>query len=149
LDTPDPNAPIADDEVLWRRVSKDKMCLPNQDGVLPTAFDPSKYDDTGISVFRGRWHTPRQIGCVLRTKGKTPSWVVGMTARQYRELGLHPIPDPQPGMDGHALIPEINLANGFSDENEIRKQELAKLASARIGPRFKGPEQTDSEWDVD
>jgi hypothetical protein len=114
--------------------------------VQPDAFAPrmpskKKPDDTGdsdgLSVYRAAFHSPEAIARELRTGGSRPAWVAELKASDIIALGItlqpdpldaeeHPKGIPQPG---HALIPEINVAQAESTRVLELKRKLAGLAN--------------------
>lgn len=143
----DPNSDIGDDEVLWRRVAKDAMAAGNR-AVLDNAFRPTTRDTTGISVYRRIFHCREQVACELRLSGATECWVVGLSARMLRELGLNPTPAPSQKARGHSVIGGIRSANADSDDVTQAKSDLARMVGGRVGSSYRGPKQPDGgTWD--
>ncbi len=127
---------IADDELLYRRVSKrSKWYNPDTDALHPQAFAPHKTsDETGISVYRAKYKSAEEAS--RRTPGEW-YYVVVLCAGDVRREGLAIVPRPQPDDPGHAELPELNAGNYKSDVMGVRQRILAKL---RI--RVEGPFQT-------
>jgi hypothetical protein len=88
---------------------------------MHTAFDPSKNDSDGLSVYRERYHSASEVAA-MRTKGTSPTWVVRLRASSILQLGLALQPDPRPTEDGlpnrpgHALISSMRSENRSTDE---------------------------------
>lgn len=116
--------------------------------VLADAFapkEPSKKSSTsadfdGLSVYRGAFHTPEEVGKKFRTLGSTPAWVATLRADDIFQLGLTIVPDPQNGDHlivaqlGHSLIPELNATAAKTNFVLEAKQKLAALVTEINGP---------------
>lgn len=113
---------------------------------LPDAFDPRTTDDTGLSVYRHRFHSAAEAAS-FRTLGKSRAWIAYIPVEGIFSLGLTVVPDPLgatgllPPQRGHALIPELTSALRQSDRQrlEVLKRALLAIVLAIEGP-FSPPE---------
>lgn len=111
---------------------------------LPDKKRESKGDIDGLSLFRELFHTPEEVGRVLRTQGTTPAWVARLRASDIFSLGLSLVPNPLDeskhpngvAQPGHVLIPEISVATASSSEVIELQQRLAALVTSEnlLGP---------------
>lgn len=160
LEELDPHSPISPEEIIYRRVPKQRGMSVDLKTVQPDAFAPrmpnkKKPNDIGdldgLSVYRAAFHTPEVIARVLRTSGSEPAWVAEFKAGDLIALGItlkpdplqadkHPSGIPQPG---HALIPEIHSGGAQSTRVLELKRELAALANkAKIHGPYDPPDPT-------
>lgn len=134
--------PIADDELLYRRVSEASGWYDPSTGILsPQAFAPHKTEDTtGLSVFRSKYKTPEQAS--IGRPGKS-YFVAVLRAGDLKvaRIAFEPRPHVPSGYDpAHAELPELNSQNRKMDETLMRQQKLVELCI-----EFKGPFETPPE----
>jgi hypothetical protein len=117
--------PIQSVERVLRLIPKDwyKPGKPVPFGRV--AFEPNRYDDDGISLYRERWVTPAQLDAsrpkhgtyyVIRLKVQD-IYGVGLTLR--RNVGDLP---------GHVVIPELRLSS-YKENKEILNPLIVQLAT--------------------
>ena len=120
----------ADEYVLRRIVNRDDYInLALKVPVSRLAFEPTRNDTTGISLFRSLFASPKEVA----DAGPNPAgyWVAELPVVTISNLKLTVNPSPRPtGPGGHCLIPEIR-----TDTKKVTKEyqrRLAELASARL-----------------
>src|SRR5271166_1419197 len=99
--------PIADDELLFRRIPVSMGWYdPAVDAQpSPLAFRPRDDDATGISVLRGApYNTPEVAG---RGPSKKGYFVAVLRAGDLRKSGVLVAPAPMEGISGHAEITSL------------------------------------------
>lgn len=127
--------PIADDELIYRRVpvSTGWYDSTSQD-LMPEAFGPRKDDISGISVSRAKYKTVEQAA--QGRPGKS-YYVAVLLAGDIRRAGMtiEPRPEVPGGIDpSHAEIIDLNAANRKEAITEDRQARLAKLCLEVKGP---------------
>jgi hypothetical protein len=90
------NDPIADDELLYRRIPVSKGWY-DAAGLSPEAFDPRADEESGISVYRAKYLTVEQAA---QGKSKQGYWVAIFRAGDLRHHGFQVLPRPQPDDPG-------------------------------------------------
>ncbi len=122
--------PIADDEILYRRVPKAFYSQTN--GVLLEAFLPTSADTDGLSLSRGCVE-PAAVAATGRI-GKE-FYVVSIRANDFPAgLAIHP------DSNEHAVVKELTYAARQSDVASTRSQvrqwaeEIRQRASTPMGP---------------
>jgi hypothetical protein len=128
--------PIADDELLFRRVPLSTRWFDPITRILrPEAFRPSKERDvTGISVSRQRYKVAE-----LAARGRPGNfyYVAVLRAGDIRQLGITVEPRPLLNDPGHAELPQLNAANYKDSETLERERQLVTICL-----RVEGPFQT-------
>jgi hypothetical protein len=107
MSTPEGVEPVADDEVLYRRVpvSKGWWVAGASPPLSPEAFDPRPDEHEGISLYRAKY-----VGLEKVAQGKSKSgyYVAKLRAGDLRAQGItiHPddVNDP-----GHVAVPNLNF----------------------------------------
>jgi len=114
---------IGDDEILFRRIP---VSTDWYDGkVSPNAFNPTKSDIDGISVYRKTFlSAPDLAGKGRNVKGY---YVVALRAIDLKQSVIRVIPNPLPDDPDHALIPDLTYSNKDSDRSKMLKIRLAEL----------------------
>lgn len=117
--------PIADEEVLYRRVPVSTGWYDSESGSLkPQAFEPHKRNDiTGLSISRKKY---KSIEEAARGRPGKSYYVAVLRAADLRknEITIVPRPDVPGGYDpGHAEIPNLNAGN----RKEARTIELQRI----------------------
>jgi hypothetical protein len=125
--------PVAAGERVLRIVLVSYVDLGLPQPISPQAFRPSSKDTDGLSVFRERFISPRDLA--LNSPKQGDCFIVRLSVADISNLKLTVIPDPQQGsLPGHSLIPELKTgATGKKKEEERElRVELARLAGADI-----------------
>lgn len=102
---------------------------------MPDAFDPSKHDDTGLSVYRLRFHSPEEVAN-FRTMSTKATWIAFLPVSCLGPLGLSVQPNGKPDQPGHALIPELTYLIRKTPQAETWKRQLAAAVTEVKGPLF-------------
>lgn len=128
----DGSEPIADEELLYRRVPASTGWYSPESGLKPEAFAPHKiHDATGLSLSRGKYKSAEDAA--LGQPGKS-YYVVVLHAADLRGQGIAVEPQPLPGDPGHAELPGLNSDNRKQDLTLERQRILATLALRVEGP---------------
>jgi hypothetical protein len=128
--------PIADDELLYRRVPASMDWYdPTTKLLEPEGFGPNKKRDvSGLSVSRGKYKTIEEAG---RGQPGKLYYVAVLLAAEVRSAGMsiEPRPDLPDGYDAsHAELPDLNAANYKESITLERQRVLAKLCRSVEGP---------------
>lgn len=125
--------PIADDELLYRRVPESAGWYdPAIKELNFKAFDPHKErDKTGISVSRGRFASIEQAA---RGQLGKSYFVAVLNAGALRRAGISIEPRPTSADQGHAELPELNSDNRKTTETLERQHVLVGLCISVEGP---------------
>src|SRR5262245_50713203 len=126
----DGTEPIADEELLYRRIPVSKEWY-TKDGLSPEAFHPREDETTGISVFRERYTS---IERAARGKGKRGYFVAVLRAGDLRRFGIQVVPRPGPEEPGHAELPDLTCHNRRTPDVDEKKLRLAELSLRVEGP---------------
>jgi hypothetical protein len=126
----DGTEPIADDELLYRRIPVSKGWYDNA-GVSPEAFDPRKEELTGISVYREKYKSLEEAATGKSKKGY---YVAVLRAIDLRSHGIQAVPRPHPDDPGHAELPDLRSDNRDSPDAQERKLRLSQLCVRVEGP---------------
>ena len=127
----DGTEPVADDELLYRRIPVSKGWWCTESGLSPEAFDPLKDESTGISVYRGKYKSVEETAKGLSKKGY---FVAVFRTGDLRKHGIEVLPRPESNDPGHAELPELTCCNRLDPETQERKLKLAKLWLEVKGP---------------
>jgi len=131
MPTADEADPIADDEILYRRVPVSKEWV-DEHGVSAEAFAPRKDDVTGLSVYRARF---LRLEDAARGASKRGYYVIELRAGDLKREGIRLVPAPVDDTPGHAEIPSLKYENPESDASlEIRQLLADKLVVKIHGP---------------
>jgi hypothetical protein len=131
--------PIADDELLYRRIPVSTGWFdPTIDTKpSPLAFRPRDDDDTGLSVVRGEPYN--SIEAAAGGPSKKGYYVAILRAGDLRKNGILVEPKPIPGLQGHAEIVSLTVVNRDSDEARGMMVMLAHEICIRVdGPFLAG-----------
>src|SRR5262249_15131074 len=120
----DGTEPVADEEIIYRRVPVSKTDWYCRGDLSPEAFDPLKDEHTGISVSRAK-HT--SIEQAAQGRSKSGYYVAVYRVADLRAHGIDVVPRPLPGNPGHAELPDINSGNRLEDATLEKKNWLAEL----------------------
>lgn len=126
----DGTEPIADDELLYRRIPVSKEWY-SKEGLSPEAFHPREDETTGISIYRAKY---KSIEEAAKGKGKRGYYVAVLRAGDLRQSGIEIVPRPQPGDTGHAELPGLTSHNRRTPEADETKLRLAALSLRVEGP---------------
>jgi hypothetical protein len=126
----DGTEPVADDELLYRRIPVSKGWY-SEGGLSPEAFDPLKDENTGISVYRDKY---KSIEEVAQGKSKKGYFVAVFRAGDLREHGIEVAPRPESNDPGHAELPDLTCLNRLEPKTQERKVRLAKSWLRVEGP---------------
>lgn len=106
--------PVADDELLYRRVpASQNWVSPDAKTVDPLAFRPRESDSTGLSLGRAVYETPQQAAA-RGSKGRQ-FYIAVLSARRMRAAGIQIAPRPLTADRGHAEVPELTFDNRRTD----------------------------------
>ena len=106
----DAEEPIADDELLYRRVHLTEYDPAIDPKVSPQAFRPRRYDETGLSLYRAKHATAEDVAANSRGK---KYYVAVVRAGDLRRHGMQiePAPGTEGGPAGHAEIVNLTYRN--------------------------------------
>jgi hypothetical protein len=109
----DGTEPVADGELLYRRISVASGWYSPGEVLNAAVFAPHKTEDeTGLSVWRAKYKTVEQAA---RGRAGKSYYVAILSAEDLRQLGIEVLPSPQPDDRGHAEMPDLNSANRKTD----------------------------------
>lgn len=130
------NEPIADEELLYRRVSERSGWYSSDTGLKDQAFAPHKENDTtGLSVARAKYQSVEQAA---QPKPGRPYYIAVLRAVDLRKHGIAAVPRPRPGDPGHAELPDLNAQNRKSDRTLELQRILVELTLKVEGPFASG-----------
>lgn len=128
----DGTEPVADDELLYRRVSVPSGWYSPETGLKANAFAPHKTEDaTGLSVDRAKYKTIEQAA---KGRAGKSNYVAVLRAGDLRQRGIEVVPRPQPGDPGHAELPDLNSDNRKTDRTRELQRVLVELCRSVEGP---------------
>ncbi len=133
--------PIADEELLYRRVPASTGWFDQATGILkPDAFGPHKQRDlTGISVTRAKFKSIEQAAQGQLGKSYFLA-VLCVGDLRKAKFTVKPQPNVPGGYDiSHAELPDLNAANYKAAATLERQRELAEKLCLRV----EGPFQTE------
>jgi hypothetical protein len=134
----DGSEPIADDEMLYRRIPVSPGWYnPAIDSKpLFQAFRPRPDDLTGLSVLGGGpYNTVEQAA---QGSSKSGYYVLILRAGDLRAHGIDVVPRPIEDHLGHAEISNLTAANRDSDEAQRIMELLAEKLCLRVEEPFHG-----------
>ena len=132
----DGTEPIADDELLYRRIPMSTGWYRPDAGVDPQAFAPhAKNDITGLSVSRAKY---KSIEAAAKGQPGKSYYVAILQAGDLRQRGIQVVPRPLPEDAGHTELPDLNAGNRKTGETLERQRVLAQELCLRVA----GPFQT-------
>ena len=139
----DGTEPIADDELLFRRIpdSQGWYDPAQQRPLSPEAFRPNKERDVaGISLWRSAYRSASEV--TAGQPGKV-YYVAVLRMGDLRARGIQVLPDVGPNDPrrgpGHAVIPAMSSANRRSAEVTQLKTVLAEELTIRVEGPFETP----------
>lgn len=130
----DGSEPIADHEILYRRIPAasgfyDPLVDPNPS---PLAFRPTKQDTTGVSLARAKYTDLEQAG---RGREGKQYYVALLRAGELRRLGIDVAARPLEDDPGHCEIAELTFAN----RKAMPFAEWQALLAEQLCLRIEGP----------
>lgn len=130
--TSDGTEPIADEELIFRRVPVRPGWYAN--GSLDArAFRPREDGETGISVSRGKY---KSVADAARGMSPQGYFVVVFLAGKLRSHGVQIEPRPLPGDPGHAEIVSLTYQNAKSASSIELMDLIATLYERVEGPFY-------------
>lgn len=127
---PDETDPVADDELLYRRVPVSKGWYASG-GLSPEAFLPRRDEDTGISVFRAKYKT---LDDAAHGRSKQGYYVAVFRAGDLRRAGIEVAAAPLVDEPGHAELTDLTCHNRHLPESIERQRILATSYLEVKGP---------------
>src|SRR5580704_14257338 len=103
MSSDDGTEPVADDELLYRRIPVSKGWY-SESRLSPEAFDPREDETTGISIYRSKY---KSLDEAAKGPSKKGYFVVEFRAGDLRKHGIEVEPRPKPGDPGHAELPGL------------------------------------------
>ena len=137
----DGSEPITDDEILYRRIpgNPDYFDQAVCRCPSPRAFSPTPRDSTGVSLYRAKYKSPREVA--RNPRGKL-YYVAAVSAGDLRKQGIEVVPRPNPEEGpGHAEISNLTYANRKTQESREHCTRLALVLTLRVEGPFPGDEQ--------
>jgi hypothetical protein len=132
----DGTEPIADEELLYRRVPASMGWYSPGAELNSQAFAPRSDDVTGLSVSRAKY---KSIEDAAKGRPGKSYYVAVLRAGDLRQNGIEIVPRPRPPDDpGHAELPDLNSSNRKADETLERGRLLAEKLCIRVEDPF-GP----------
>lgn len=134
MPAPGGTEPVADDELLYRRIPVSQRWYDPQVDPCPSpeAFRPTPNDATGLSVYRGKYKTVEEAARGLEGKSY---YVAVLRAGDLRANGIDVVPRPKEGDPGHAELPGLTYENRKMD----KVLEWKVLLSGQLCLRVEGP----------
>jgi hypothetical protein len=127
--------PIADDELLYRRVpaaAQPQRYDPIRRQLSDQAFAPHKlYDSTGLSVSRAKY---KQLEEAAKGQPGKSYYVAVVRAGDLRQHGIEVEARPHPDDPGHAELPQLNAGNYKDSVTLERQRVLVTLCLSVEGP---------------
>jgi hypothetical protein len=143
----DGSEPIADDEVVFRRISdRSGWYNPSLDRpVAWEAFRPNENDVRGLSVWRAKYISAPEAAA----RGARPGrryFVLRMRVGRLRTAGVQVEPSPAEGGPGHATLANLT-ASAYRDRRDAIREVAEQIATSLIesvdgpfGPFGEAPE---------
>jgi hypothetical protein len=138
MPSPDCDEPVADDELLYRRIPASTGWY--SEGVLsPMAFRPHpERDIDGISLWCARRYT--SIEEAARGQPQKEYYVAILRAGDLKDHGIEVTATRERGEPGHISLPGLNSQN----RHEPASLDLQGLLAGRLTLRVEGPFRTPS-----
>lgn len=129
--------PIADDELLYRRVPESPGWYdPATHVVNHQAFGPHKTNDaSGLSVARAKY---KSMEDAARGRPGKSYFVAVLRVGDLRQNDIKVVPRPKPNDPGHSELPDMNSDNRKADATLERQRLLSKKLCLRVEGPF-GP----------
>ncbi len=132
---PPGHEPVADDEILYRRVPVSRNWYSPASGLSPQAFDPRDDEHTGISIDRAKYKSLTEVAA---GKSKQGYFVAVFRAGDLRARGIQVLPSPESNDPGHAELPQLTCHNRDQVESLERQSLLTALPISVEGPFVSG-----------
>lgn len=135
----DAEEPVADDEVLYRRVSdKSGWYDPSLDRpVAWQAFRPNKQDIDGISVWRAKFYkSPEQVAKIA-AQANRQYFLLVVRVGTLRLAGVTVLPTPSRAGSGHATLANLCAEKYQRNRDDVR--ELAERIARDLVDDVEGP----------
>jgi hypothetical protein len=134
----DGTEPVTDDEIVLRRVANvEGLYDPQSDRpVAWQAFRPNANDTKGLSLWRARYASPKEVAAMYAKPGRT-YFVVGLSVRRLRAEGLRVEPSPAEGGPGHASLVDLTASEYEQHKDRVRYYAeviVSKLLESVAGP---------------
>lgn len=126
----DGTEPVADDELLYRRIPVSQGWY-TKSGLSPVAFEPRKKETTGISFSRDKY---KSIQEAAKGKSRDGYYVAVLRTGDLRKHGIEVVRRPVPGDPGHVEVPDLTCHNRLTQEALERTLLLTKLCLRVEGP---------------
>lgn len=128
----DGTEPVLDSEILYRRISCQYYNPENDTCPSPLSFRLIPEDITGLSVYRAKYKTMKQVAANPREK---QYYVASFLAGKLRENEIDIVPRPLQDDPGHAEIPNLTYENRKTPKSrEIQLSLAEKLWKSIDGP---------------
>jgi hypothetical protein len=128
---------VADGEYVFRRIPVSMPWYdPAKNYLSPVAFNPTKFDTTGLSLTREKLRTIEEAA---RGKSKSGYYVATLRVGDLRRYGMEVVSKPLDDNPGHAEIPELNYQNKDTDQSKEWKVLLALQLTLRVDGPFISP----------
>lgn len=130
--------PVADDEILFRRVSEASGWYdPTSDRpVAWLAFKPNENDVSGLSVWRAKYRSAAETATIGAQPGRR-YFVLALRAGELRRVGVSIVPSPGEGGVGHVSLSNLNAIQYRENKDAMRN--LAERIACEIVDRVDGP----------
>ena len=135
----DGSEPLADDEIVFRRVTEKSGWYKPESGrpLAWLAFRPNQNDVDGLSVWREKYYkTAKQAAATGAMPGRR-YFVVSLRVAQLRQAGIVVEPSPEDGGPGHASLVNVNASAYAENSNSVRG--LAEKIASDLIERVEGP----------
>jgi hypothetical protein len=129
--------PIADDEILYRRIPVSQGWV-DEAGVSPAAFRPHRNDTTGLSVYRAKY---KPLETAAQGQSASGYYIAAFLARDARAYRIDIQPSPLADDPGHAEMPSLTYDLRSSEQAVEQQRVLARKVPLTIhGPFGAKPE---------
>ena len=133
--------PLADNELLYRRVPESTGWYSPTTGLKSEAFAPHKMNDaTGLSVVRAKYKSVEEAA---QGRPDKSYYVAVLRTADLRQNGIQVVSRPQPDDPGHAELPELKSSNRKANRTLELQRLLTELCLRVEGP-FSPSEQQSS-----
>ena len=128
----DGSEPIAEDELLYRRIPASTGWYSPDTELKPEAFAPHKTEDTsGLSIARAKYKSAEEAA---RGRPGKSYYVAVFRASELQAKGIVIEPRPLDNDPGHAELPDLNSNNRKEDLTLERERILVELTLRVEGP---------------
>jgi hypothetical protein len=132
--------PIADHEILFRRVSRNSGWYDPQSDrpVAWEAFRPREDDVNGLSVWRAKYRTPEEVAAA-GARPRSVYYVLVLRAGTLRGAGVTVVASPEVGAPGHASLTNLSTDYYRGEEDKNRITHLADHIARELIESVEGP----------